>query len=654
MSSKRKRENNNDDDYKDKSEIRMNKKQRMSEEIDLNFIIDESWISASKTRNYIIGDPLLDYLQLYGEKQSFSADKNNSELTKGLNFSSFIMNKGHEFEEFVINENLITKFGDKIFDMKSLDKVYNLIKSKNKNWKENKEEKYSFQLKETYRLMSEGVPIIYQGLLANPDNKTFGYPDLIVRSDYLNQISCQPIISNSKIIKPCRFSNKWHYRIVDIKFTKLKLKIDGKHLSKNPNVETYKSQLYIYNRALGYMQNLVPGKAYLLGRGWETTKNYSTYPLDKLVQIDFYHEDIETKEDTESAIEWLSDLKENGSKWKVLPKPSRPELYPNMNNDMDFPWHEAKKIIAEELKEVTTIWQCGIQQRELLHSKNIYGWNEKKCNAANLGLTGKINPKLVDAILDINKSKSIYKYDKSYKEEEWKINDDLSIFIDFETVSDINNVKQSNTGMDIIFMIGYGIIEKPTDDKEMKDNEDNWIYDSFITEFICQSEEQKICEQFIDSIVQRLKTKEKNVCKMYHYSSAEPNAFNKAIERYELKIPFEIVWIDLLKVIKNYCFVIKGCFNFSLKSIVSALSNHELIDLDYSNCEITNGNQAMLAAFKADEEIKKNRALSFAPVSLPLTMRNVNLIKLVTKYNEVDCKTLMAIQQFLQKTIDGQ
>ncbi len=623
------------------------------EDVDLDVDIDDTWTSAGKTRNYVIGDPLLDYLSLYGEKKGYIPDKStsnnpcpNSKIS--LSFSEFIMKKGQEFEEFIMKEHLIPKFGDKIFDLKSMGSLFDKItnpcpNSNNKKSDKTQQDKYRFQLKETYKMMKEGTPIIYQGFIFNPENKTFGYPDLIVRSDYLNKICEQTVISEGKISKGCRFSNQWHYRIVDIKFTKLKVKADGKHLLKSSTIEAYKSQLYVYNRALGYMQNLVAGKSYLLGRGWQSSKTKSTNPFDKLACVDFYGEDIETKENTEAALEWLTDLKENGMSWKLSHKPTRDELYPNMSNDTDSPWHTAKKLIANDLKEITSIWQCGVQHREYAHGKKIYGWNDKKCTSSSLGLTGKVIPKVVDAILDINRGKHIHKYDKtSVCSLDWRPTDDaINIYFDFETVSDINNVRSLDSDESVVFMTGIGYMQNEEDVSV-------WNYRSFITDILSGKEEELKFKEFIDFTSKLIGDKP---CKFYHFSSAEPVSFNKVVEKYNIKIPFKIIWIDLLKVMKDYMFVINGCFDFSLKSIVGTLSSHKLINVDYSDSDIVGGSQAMVAAFHANDEVKVNRELDFVPIGLAASLKEVAVMKLVEKYNEIDCKTLMELVSFLDKTI---
>ena len=46
--------------------------------------------------------------------------------------------------------------------------------------------------------MEKGTEIIYQGVLCDFENKVFGVPDLIVRSDYINKIFNEIVISRNE------------------------------------------------------------------------------------------------------------------------------------------------------------------------------------------------------------------------------------------------------------------------------------------------------------------------------------------------------------------------------------------------------------------------------------------------------------------------
>ena len=76
------------------------KKRRSTHNIDLEPWIDINWISATHTRNYMLKDPLLDWLNLHGESKGFVRDSHtNTELQNRLASTRYIMENGNEFEK---------------------------------------------------------------------------------------------------------------------------------------------------------------------------------------------------------------------------------------------------------------------------------------------------------------------------------------------------------------------------------------------------------------------------------------------------------------------------------------------------------------------------------------------------------------------------
>lgn len=614
--------------------------------------IDNTWVSASKTRNFMLKDPLLDWLAMYGEKKGFLPDT-ETDVQKSLNFGKFIMEKGIEFESYIVSL-MKTKH---TIDFHEVDGSH--IIGGNRLHR---------QIKDTYTLMKKGAKIIYQGLLYNPVNKTWGYPDLIVRSDYLNEICDTRVISDEKSKKGCRFSKEWHYRIIDIKFATLKMKVDGKSLLNQGSILPYKAQTYIYNRALGHMQNLIPRKAYLLGRGWNTTKESVSKPFDKMGQVDFAGCDEEIGEDVKSAVEWVRSLRKFGEGWKVLPAPSNPELYPNMCNDSNNNWGSAKKKIAEELKEITSVWQCGVADREMCHGKRVYRWTDPKCTAELMGKGGKINPPMINKILEVNRGDDKYYIDKSSDDSTgWKRNDKIpSFFIDFETVSNINNVRTSDEDGNI-FMIGS--ILDSTQQRKIQDEEKDspeklcpsdckatsemakLLYEyceppqndfsCFVSSRLTSRDEKKVIEDFLRYVETECVSRGESKCRVYHYSFAEPSSFKKAIQKYNISVPIEIEWVDLLAVVKKYSFVVKGAMDFSLKSIVDALSKNGMLDLSYTGSAIANGSNAMIAAFKSEDIAMK----------MGIPMMSTDIMKSVRDYNMIDCVVLQRFRDLLEKIL---
>ena len=102
----------------------------------------------------------------------------------------------------------------------------------------------------TMQKIKEGIPIIYQALVVDFDKKLYGYPDLIVRNDYLDKIT------NFKNDYPSREEcNGSYYVIVDIKYSNLIFKRRKDTLVNQGMFSCFKSQLMIYNTCLSKMQN---------------------------------------------------------------------------------------------------------------------------------------------------------------------------------------------------------------------------------------------------------------------------------------------------------------------------------------------------------------------------------------------------------------
>ena len=180
----------------------------------------------------------------------------------------------------------------------------------------------------------------------------------------------------------------WHYRVVDIKFTTLDL-LAGGEVSNSGSKLAYKAQLFVYNRALGRLQGYEPSRSYLLGRGWSQRGDRGDSFMERLgpVARNAKTRSGSIEELTQEACQWVRRVRSEGSSWKALPFPDVPELWPNMGSTRDDPWHGAKRAIAEELGELTLLWQVGTEKRHTGHEAGVYDWRDASCTADLLGFT---------------------------------------------------------------------------------------------------------------------------------------------------------------------------------------------------------------------------------------------------------------------------
>lgn len=606
------------------------KSKRNNQPIDWNYMV-----SASSTRNYLLHDPLIDYLNEYNitslDKIHGANPKNNNTIISIENknktndiFVNYIMNAGIEFENELI---------------KLIEKSHKVITVA--NYRDSKNiEKY----KETIELMKKGEPIIYQGILHNYENYTFGTPDLIVRSDYVNKLMNNYIISDEEANIPSpKLGIPYHYKIIDIKHSNIPLRADGIHILNSDSIPAYKGQLYIYTIALNKILGITINKAYIWGKQYTyescNVKYKDTNFLNRLAVIDYDTVDYQYVQQTANAIEWMQDVKNNSSDWKLLPLPSRWELFPNMKNDHDGKWHSVKVELNNKINEITNIWNCGIKHREHAHNNNIFRWNDPKCTAEIMGFNPGRIATTVDKILDINRNDMcIMKPNKIlYDRDNWKetLNDTQEFYLDFETLqSNFGSIIKDgvilNNSESFIFMIGLGYCKKG-----------KWIFKTFIMKNKTAESEIEMFNNFIKYISVILKQENKTKAKLYHWSFAEVSIYNK----FKCRNPHNIIqdkhisFYDLNKVFINEPVTIVGAFNFSLKTVANALYSHNLIKSCWdSKNKCSNGLMVMILA----NELYDNKNTN---------IYNNPLMKDIINYNEIDCKVLFEIHELIRNTL---
>ena len=295
----------------------------------------DEWVSPSATRNHVLENPLLDWLDRYGEEHGYVRDTVPTHTVLG--------EMAHLFQTWVIEE------------MKDGLEVRTILREE-----ATREERRDLAFAEaTYAAMAEGAPIIFQGSLRDAETRTYGYPDLLVRSDVLAELFPNDLSAEeSKQPAPDLDIGTRHYCIVDIKFSTLRLAAGGE-LGNARWAPADKVQVYLYNRALGRLQGYLPPNAFLLGRGWEQTKRGKTTRvqghLDRLGSVaNTYAPPSRGRlsDRADAAVAWLRRMRREGDGWKALPEPSVEELCPNAKAHAGI-WSDAVKRIADEGEDLT-------------------------------------------------------------------------------------------------------------------------------------------------------------------------------------------------------------------------------------------------------------------------------------------------------------
>lgn len=588
------------------------------------------WVNASSTKNYMINDTLVDWLQVTSTTHGPHTNRklvvpkqvhHSSCITpKPLNmdnFKQFILSRGHEFEakliEYIHHHKIpVVSISEHITDE---------------------------TVERTKHLMKQGTPVIHSAPVRNTRNKTRGVIDLLVRSDYLDKIVSEcPLTPEEISISAPKLGGDYHYVVIDIKFSTLPLRSDGIHLLNSNYYPAYKAQVCIYNQAIGLIQGYTPRYAYILGRRWSCTKrnvkHFNDTCLDRLGVIDFEGVDIDYVKRTKDAIRWVKDVKKNGHRWSVSP-PSRQELYPNMCVDSGDYWQREKEQISEDIGEITNVWYCGYKNRQTGLMNNVTSWRDPECNSSTLGLSGS-RATIIDKIIDINRQDvDVIRPKKiTMNKYAWKTRKP-EIFVDFETMSDIFSSMDDipiQRSTDMIFMIGV-----------YWKNKGSWEYKNFICNSCTYEEEYRIMDEFNSFLTDNFRVDARLwywVAENKFWDRSESRQFElayKAGNRHRMQNMSlnwkQRNWCDMYKLFHETPIVIKDCFKFGLKPIVRAMNKHGLISttLD-SSCD--SGMTAMVKAYRCYETLDN-------PVEC-------SVMKDIAMYNKFDVQALYDILEFLR------
>jgi hypothetical protein len=589
-----------------------------------------NWVSATSVKNWLLSDPLIDYLEEYGFEECISKEKLDRSSTTTLtvpkkvsttkaainilsdtdSFLHYIMNKGIEFERSVYD----------YFKQRYPNDITTIIT-------DYAEARNPESVKSTFDAMMNGVPIIYQGVLYNDENKTYGIPDLLVRSDWLNILFLNQPVPNKDIKISAPFLKKqYHYRVIDIKWSTLRLRADGNHLLNCNRYPAYKGQLWIYTNALGALQGYNPNVAYILGRKWCYTtcgiKYNGSNRFEKLGIVDFSSVDLEYNNKTKDAITWIKELRTHGHLWSLNP-PSRPELYPNMANYNDGEWHNVKEQLADDIKEITSLWMCGPKNRQIAHNAGIMKWTDPNCTPKMLGIKGDVVAPILSTILEVNTNtnNNILPDIIINNEHNWQNKSKLEFFVDIEYLNDAMLEEEKLNSLTFMLGLGYVVNNK-------------WNYKCFVTNDLSIESEKKITNQFYNFINKQTRSaakyfKSNEIPNIYHWSSTEYNFFNK--EKKEGVVSQQLRWVDMLKIFKDEPIAIRGALKYGLKEISGAMHKLGYIADTWSECDIKDGRQAMVLAKKY------------------YIHRDKSIMNRITQYNESDCKSMYNIITYLRK-----
>lgn len=586
----------------------------------------DDWVSAGAIRNWARHDALLDWLERYGGEKGFARDDQLAAYDERLDFQQFLARQGRKFEDRVL-EDLESRIGLARIDI-DRDDARSLAAAH-----------------ATVEAMERGERAIAQGLLRDPQARRYGRIDLLVRSDVLAELCGDAFgeTDDPTLPAPALHGAAWHYRVIDIKFSTLELLKDG-GLSTSSDLGT-SAQVWTYNQMLSRVQGYVAPFAYVLGRAWRQGKDgRGDTCWEKLARIpaETYVRSREAAlaDVVAQGAAWIRRVRREGAAWQVLPVPSIDELWPNMKNDRDHPWHEAKRTIAEELRELTLLWRVSAAMRDRARERGVTRWDDERISAAWLGITGESHARMFDALLAVNRETGPAVRPARIEADEgrWRAREAVELYVDFETVNDLNDDFSTfprKGGQSLIFQIGCGTFV-----------DGHWDFAQFTARSLTAAAEADMIDAWLahmDAVARRAGLRGVSEARLFHWSAAETVFMDAAYDSARARHPERgwpaLGWYDLLeRVVHAAPVVVRGARRFGLKAVARAMRSHGLIETEWGE-GLADGTGAMAGAWAAAELAAQDGT----------GLEEVALMEEVSRYNEIDCRVMAEVLEHLRR-----
>jgi hypothetical protein len=467
--------------------------------------------------------------------------------------------------------------------------------------------------------MKEGVPIIAQGVLWNPDDCTEGIVDLLIRSDILF-ILCPAAFEGEpegaeSVPAPgiCTRNQPYHYRVIDIKFTTLDLIQGGKASRKHL---PYMVQNRIYNKGLGKTQGYTPPASYLLGRDL----------FKALARVN--HGDPELERLAHDGIAWIRRVSEQGGLWQPLPSPNVPELRPNVKAWADLDWHRAKQEIAEALYDLTLLPYVTVERRAPAFDHGITRWDDPALSAEVLGFGDTPEGRRIDAVLAANRpatGSAIVPDTIRTNVGNWGTPGPLECFVTFQTVTDqMDDFSRlpERGGTEMVFMVNWGWV----------DRSGQWQARQLVAHDLSPEAEWTLSEAWRAELEQLAKSAGVALAdiRLTHWGSTR------------LLFP-ELNWHDiLLDLILEEPIAVRGSLGFGLEEMASALHRSEMIQSEVP--PLPPGPLAATAgAWWSAKEAQR----------LGIPMSEIDVIKTIGAYGAASCRSMMEILALLRQRVSA-
>jgi hypothetical protein len=517
---------------------------------------DIELMPISRLTNYLNEDPIVDWLNNAGYKGGYQMDKSR--------FLEFYNQKNLRFKMDVIRK-CITKAKEWQLKYRILNMSVNNVLDIYENNILLKIQYDCHLIEDTQNAMKEGMDLIFMGQLGRTikdnegkDRMLWETFDLLIRREIFEYVfGIDGIGGNRHLLKDWD-ENMTHqypdYIPMKFKLTTVDLRSDFTLGYKHKNDKIMMGSIT---------------SSMLLDR----------YDRIGLVPFDKQYDSI-----IKDGMAWLN----------KLPETSLADLYPNMKNKHDSPWHSAKEIIATNKEELTQVSYLSVKTRDMLHKKGIKRISQ-------------LTPDMAEDLPYGNKiscfvSKELYLPPLDLQPQP------VEVYLDFESVSNLG-------GEQLIFLMG--ILVKRGQQMDYKP-------------FLIHNLKKKYETRMLEEGLELLRSLGPNI-PIFHWSHAEPTMLNTA----GFELPDNCYWVDLYKHLLDNHATIPGAYGYGLKPIGKRL--YEMGKVQSKWLYGLDGTEAMVMAWNIQHK---------CDITGEKFKDDARIKKLCT-YNFVDCQVMEEIRRLL-------
>lgn len=541
-------------------------------------VVGAGWMPATATRPLIQEDPCLLWFDHHGAAHGFERDAGQ------YDFLAWIAVQGARFEdrwtrEFCPNAERVVSQDFGVLERKAWDR--------------------------TLELLASNQRAIAKAPLWNAAEELYGTADLLVHTDWLYALFPH--------LRP-NYDEPPHYVVLDLKFT---TKLDSSE--KKLDLAIARAQVRVYSYILGCLQGFMPQRAFIV------TRDRIADPLPVSI-------DAERGKELCAEIAAMRDVHREIKVGGALYLPWQHEIVrPNFCNEMDSPWHGAKKRVAEEYwdgKPIELAPRVGKAQAKALAElgysslRDLLSKDPDDIPLAQVKGLGGAYLERTSAVLRANREGKAPTIPPSFVPPRHE----LELFVDYEYFTNLNcdfeNDWPTLAGTSICFMVGLGWEENG-----------EWRFLSFAALCEDKESENRMFEAFLAQLGAMGAFDPDKSCRLYHWTSAEVTQSRKASEEHGLPMLANLPWEDLQKTFYQVPIGLPGCWDFGLKSVAKALAKLSPEHAVEWPDDLGAGLAAMVAGWDAYRQSAPHES------SAMLTL---------TKYLEIDVKAMWQVLKWLR------